>query len=186
MTPLRTVVRTLLVLVVAAGIGAVAGPAAASPPPPRELGAPDLGGYCRSLGYADAIALGRSAYDWHCRTADQRYADLTLDGACRWTYGIGEAVDRIGDFWRAGSVRCWRVRDDIVTPDFDRYCRTTGADGAALVGADAYSWRCVTGGTDPVYAGIDVLSACRETTFGYATIDRFANFLDPHSWQCRV
>jgi hypothetical protein len=31
-----------------------------------------------------------------------------------------------------------------------------------------------------------MLAACRETTFGYATIDRFADFLNPHSWQCRV
>lgn len=169
-----------------AGLGAAAAPAVASPPPPQQLGAPDLGGYCRSLGYADAIALGRSAYDWHCRTQDQRYGDLTLDGACRWTYHNPQAVDRIADFWRSGSVQCWRVRDDVVAPDLDRYCRTTGADGAVLVGADAYSWRCVIGAAEPQYALVDMVQACRETTFGYATIDRFADFLNPRSWQCRV
>ncbi|GID94145.1 hypothetical protein ACFQFC_09210 [Amorphoplanes digitatis] len=180
-------IRALLTVLlgVAAGLGAVAAPAVASPPPPRQLGAPDLGGYCRSLGYADAIALGRSAYDWHCRAGD-RYGDLTLDAACRWTYGTPQAVDRIADFWRSGSVQCWRVRDDVIAPDLDRYCRTTGADGAVLVGADAYSWRCVTGGDEPAYVSVDMPAACRESTYGYATIDRFVDFLDPYSWQCRV
>ncbi|MET8152890.1 hypothetical protein ACIBSW_19750 [Actinoplanes sp. NPDC049668] len=175
---IRALLAALLIVVASPGA------AVASPPPPRELGAPDLGGYCRSLGYADAIALGRSAYDWHCRTADHRYGDLTLDAACRWTYGTPQAVDRIADFWRSGSVQCWRVRDDVIAPDLDRYCRTTGADGAVLVGGDAYSWRCVTGAAEP--ASVDLLAACREATFGYATIDRFVDFRDPYSWQCRV
>ncbi|MEU7904921.1 hypothetical protein [Actinoplanes sp. NPDC049118] len=185
---MRVIVRALLTVLLgaSAALGVWAAPAVASPRPPDHLGAPDLGGYCRSLGYADAIALGRSAYDWHCRTEDHRYADLTLDAACRWTYGNPDAVDRIGDFWRSGSVQCWRVRDEIIAPDLDRYCRTTGADGAVLVGGDAYSWRCVTGADEPAYTGIEMLVACRESTFGYATVDRFADFRNPYSWQCRV
>ncbi|AEV84836.1 hypothetical protein ACPL_3941 [Actinoplanes sp. SE50/110] len=71
----------------------------------------------------------------------------------------------------------------MVVPDFDRFCRTRGADGAALDGGTVYDWHCVTGGTR---SAIDVLAACRETTFGYATVDRFADFFDARSWQCRV
>jgi hypothetical protein len=51
------------------------------------------------------------------------------------------------------------------------------------VGGTVYDWRCASGTT---HSTIDVLAACRETTFGYGTIDRFADFRDAHSWQCRV
>ncbi|WIM99886.1 hypothetical protein ACTOB_003554 [Actinoplanes oblitus] len=182
---MRTFVRLLLTLLLGAGtvLAFAATPAAASPPPPRDLGAPDLAGYCRSQGHTGATLSGDTAYGWHCRTADGRDADIALDAACRWTYGLAEAVDRIGDFHRPDSVGCWRVRSDVVAPDFDRYCRAIGADGAALTGDTAYDWHCVTGGTP---SDIDVLAACRETTFGYATVDRFADFYDARSWQCRV
>jgi hypothetical protein len=103
--------------------------------------------------------------------------------AFRWTYGIGQAADRIADFYRSDSISCWRVRDDIIPPDFDRYCRSTGAERAELVGGTVYDWRCTSGTT---HSAIDVLAASRETTFGYATIDRFADFHDARSWQCCV
>jgi hypothetical protein len=181
----RTLIRLLFTLLLGAGAALVLAiaPASASPPPPRELGAPNLTGYCQSLGHAAAVLSGDTAYDWHCRTADGRDAGIALDAACRWTHGIDQAVDRIGDFHRPESIGCWRVRSDVVTPDFDRYCRSIGADGAALTGDTVYDWHCVTGGAP---TDIDVLAACRETTFGYATVDRFADFHDAHSWQCRV
>jgi hypothetical protein len=182
---MRTFARLLLTLVVGVGALSALAPAsaAASPLPPRELGAPDLGGYCRSQGYADATPAGGTAYDWHCRTSGGAFADIALDRACRWTYGHDRAVDRIGGFHRADSIGCWLVRSDIVTPDFDRYCRSIGADGASLTGGTVYDWHCSAGGAR---SDIDVLAACRETTFGYATVDRFTDFYDARSWQCRV
>ncbi|BCJ40880.1 hypothetical protein GCM10010168_48200 [Actinoplanes ianthinogenes] len=182
---MRTLIRLLATVLLGAGglLAVLASPAAASPPPPRDLGAPDLGGYCRAQGYADVVLLGGTAYDWQCRTPDDRHAGLALDAACRWTYHTDLAVDRIGDFHHPDSVDCWRVRDDVVAPDFDRYCHGIGADGAVLTGGTAYDWHCVAGGAR---SDIDVLAACRETTFGYATVDRFIDFYDARSWQCRV
>ena len=180
---MRTVLRLLLAALLTAAALLTTGPAEASPPPPRDLGAPNLTGYCRSQGYADAVLRGTTAYVWHCRTADQRDADIALDAACRWTHGLDQAVDRIGDFHRPDSLECWRVRSDVVAPDFDRYCHSVGADAAVLDGDTVYDWHCVD---DGARSGIDVLQACRETTFGYATIDRFVDFADARSWQCRV
>ncbi|GAA4605658.1 hypothetical protein BJY16_005477 [Actinoplanes octamycinicus] len=182
---MRTLVRLLFTLLLgaAAVLAVTAAPASASPLPPRELGAPNLTGYCQAQGHSGASLSGDTAYDWHCRTADGRDTDIALDAACRWTYGTDLAVDRIGDFHQPRSIVCWRVRSDIVAPDFDRYCRSLGADGAALTGATVYDWQCTSGGSR---SAIDVLAACRETTFGYATVDRFADFHDARSWQCRV
>ncbi|MFC0006361.1 hypothetical protein [Micromonospora siamensis] len=185
---MRTILRTLLTALTLLAAALVAPAAAsASPPPPPELGGLDLGAYCRSVGAADAVLDGGTAYDWHCRTGDGRRNDLSFDAACRWTYRTDAAVDRIGDFYDPTSVRCWRVRADVVTPDFTRWCQATGHSEATLVGATAYGWRCVSYSRAGVtYSDIDVLAACRETTFGYATVERFVDFRDARSWQCRV
>ncbi|SBT40270.1 hypothetical protein [Micromonospora auratinigra] len=181
---LRTVLTTLSLLA-----AALAAPAAAhaSPPPPQELGGLDLGAYCRSLGAADAVLTGGTAYDWHCRAGDGRQSALAFDAACRWTYRTDAAVDRIGNFYDPTSVRCWRVRADVITPDFTRWCQATGRSDAVLLGGTVYDWRCVSYSRAGVtYADVDVLAACRETTFGYATVERFVSFGDARSWQCRV
>ncbi|MGB2571935.1 hypothetical protein ACPFP2_26315 [Micromonospora citrea] len=188
MRPLHRVLRVLATVVLTLlTASAVAAPANASPLPPQELGGLDLSAYCRSQGASDAVLTGGTAYDWHCRTADGRRTGLTFDAACRWTYATDSAVDRIGDFYDPTSVRCWRVRADVVAPDFRRWCQATGHSDAALLGTTVYDWRCVTysrGG--PTYSDVDVLAACRETTFGYATVERFVSFRDAYSWQCRV
>ncbi|MEU1843003.1 hypothetical protein [Micromonospora sediminicola] len=181
---LRALLTTLALLAAALG-----GPAAAhaSPPPPQELGGLDLGAYCRSLGAADAVLTGGTAYDWHCRGGDGRLGDLTFEAACRWTYRTDAATDRIGDFYDPTSVRCWRVRADVVAPDLTRWCQVTGNSTAELRGGTVYDWRCVRYSRAGVtYSDVDVLAACRETTFGYATVERFVRFGDPYSWQCRV
>jgi hypothetical protein len=181
---LRALTTALILLV--AGLAAPAA-AYASPLPPQELGGLDLTAYCRSVGAADATLTGGTAYDWHCRNADGRLTDLAFDAACRWTYRTDAAVDRIGNFYDPTSVRCWRVRADVVTPDFTRWCQATGHSGAVLTGGTVYDWRCVSYSRAGVtYSDVDVLGTCRETTLGYATVERFVSFRDAYSWQCRV
>ena len=179
-----------LLFALLAGSAAVltgAGPAAASPPPPSRLGGLDVGAYCRSTGYAGATLTGSTAYDWHCVAGDGRRGDLSFEAACEWAYGTPNAVDRIADFRDPASVSCWRVQPDVVTPDFERYCTSTGHSASALLGTTVYDWHCVNyNRAGPTYFDIAVADVCRETTFGYATIDRFVNFYDARTWQCRV
>lgn len=184
---MRAVSKFFLTLLVSlTGILAVATPAAASPPPPTLLGGLDLGAYCRSIGYADATLTGSTAYDWHCAGGSGQ-GDLAFDAACRWAYGNVHAVDRIGEFHDPTSVRCWRVQPDVVTPDFTAYCTGKGYSDAALLGTTVYDWHCVRySRAGPTYYDVSVPDVCRETTLGYATVDRFVNFHDAHSWQCRV
>ncbi|MET8151218.1 hypothetical protein ACIBSW_21050 [Actinoplanes sp. NPDC049668] len=184
---MRSLSKTLLALLVGlASVLATAGPAAASTPP-RKLGGLDLGAYCRSLGNAGAVLAGPTAYDWHCAGADGGRSDLTFDAACRWTYATGDAVDRIGDFRDPASVECWLVSPAAVAPDFGNYCTSTGHSSAELVGTTVYDWRCVRhsrGG--PTYFSIDVAAVCRKTTGVAATVERFVNYYDARTWQCRV
>ncbi|GAA0549192.1 hypothetical protein GCM10010172_34060 [Paractinoplanes ferrugineus] len=160
---------------------------AAAAPTPQNLGGLDLGAYCRSIGYADATLAGSTAYDWHCVTGDGRRGDLTFAAACRWTYATGAAVDRIGNFRDPASVSCWRVTPAIVQPDFTNYCTTTGHSAAALLGTTAYDWHCVSyNRSGPTYYDVDILAACFYTVGGAATVERFDNYYDPATWQCRV
>ncbi|WP_328471611.1 hypothetical protein OHA21_07675 [Actinoplanes sp. NBC_00393] len=176
----------LALLVGVASLLTISGPAAASPPPPSRLGGPDLGGYCRTLGYTDVALTGATAYDWHC-VAGGRQGDLSFEAACEWTYGNEHAVDRIGVFTDPHSVTCWMVQPDIVAPDFEEYCTANGHSASALLGTTAYDWHCVNyNRAGPTYFDVDVAKVCRETTFGYATLDRFVNFYDANTWQCRV
>ncbi|MFC7531918.1 hypothetical protein [Actinoplanes sp. GCM10030250] len=185
---MRSFSKFLLALFVGlAGVLAVTGSAAASPPPPTPLGAPDLGGYCRSIGYAGVTLTGSTAYDWHCAGDGGSRGDLGFDAACRWTYGSEHAVDRIATFTDPASVTCWMVQPDVVTPDFERYCTSTGHSAAALLGTTVYDWHCVNyNRAGPTYFDIDVAAACQALTHGYARLDRFADFRDASSWQCRV
>ncbi|MEU8659166.1 hypothetical protein [Actinoplanes philippinensis] len=185
---MRSVSKFLLTLLVGlAGVLAVAGPASASPPPPTELGGLDLGAYCRSIGYADATLTGSTAYDWHCVSGSGQQGDLAFDAACRWTYSSDYAVDRIGDFHDPASVRCWLVQRDVVTPVFADYCTGKGYSDAALLGTTVYDWHCVQySRAGPTYYDIDIAAACNTLTHGYAKLDRFVNFYDASTWQCRV
>lgn len=185
---MRSISKTLLaVLVGLAGALAAVSPAGASSSPPQELGGLDLGAYCRSQGSVDAVLTGSTAYDWHCVGADGRRSDLTFEAACRWTYATGSAVDRIGDFRDPASVRCWRVAPETVAPDFENYCTSKGHSASVLLGSTVYDWRCVNysrGG--PTYFAVDVLAVCQKTTAGAATVERFVNYYDARTWQCRV
>ncbi|BAL87541.1 hypothetical protein AMIS_23210 [Actinoplanes missouriensis 431] len=184
---MRLISKFLLAMLVGlAGVLAVTTPASASPPPPTQLGGLDIGAYCRSIGYADAALTGTTAYDWHC-VAGGRQGDLAFDAACRWQYGNEHVVDRIDDFYDPTSVSCWAVQPDVVTPDFEKYCTGKGYSGSALLGTTVYDWHCVRyGRAGPTYYDIDVPAACAELTHGYARLDRFANFYDATTWQCRV
>lgn len=185
---MRAVSKFLLSLLVGlTGVLTFALPAAASPPPPTHLRGLDLPGYCRSLGYADATLSGSTAYDWHCVSGDGTRGSLAFDAACRWTYGSEHAVDRIADFHDPRSVSCWLVQPDVVTPDFTEYCTGQGYSDAALLGATVYDWHCVQySRAGPTYHDIDVAAACTTLTHGYAKLDRFVNFNDAATWQCRV
>jgi hypothetical protein len=176
----------LAVLVGLAGVLAAITPASASPPPPTQLGGIDLGAYCRTIGYADAALTGSTAYDWHC-TDGGRQGDLAFDAACRAQYGNEHIVDRIADFYDPTSVSCWSVQPDKVTPDFEAYCTGRGYSASALLGNTVYDWHCVQySRAGPTYYDIDVAAACSTLTHGYARLDRFADFYDTASWQCRV
>jgi len=187
---MRSFSKFLLALLTAiGGIIAVAAPASASWPPPRELGGLDLGAYCRSVGYADAALTGSTAYDWYCVSGSRREG-LGLDAACRWTYPTENvdrvAVDRIANFYDPRSVTCWEVRQGTNAPDFERYCTSKGHSTSRLIGPTSYDYRCVTwnpGGD--IYTDIDVDDVCRESTDGIATIARFVDFYNA-SWECRV
>ncbi|BEL07065.1 hypothetical protein Q0Z83_052560 [Actinoplanes sichuanensis] len=185
---MRSVSKFLLALLVGlAGVLAVAGPASASPPPPTDLGGLDLGAYCRSIGYSDATLTGSTAYDWHCVSGSGQQGSLAFDAACRWTYSSDYAVDRIGDFYDPTSVRCWLVQRDVVTPVFADYCTGKGYSDAALLGTTVYDWHCVQySRAGPTYYDIDIAAACNTLTHGYAKLDRFVNFYDASTWQCRV
>ncbi|GIF04379.1 hypothetical protein [Actinoplanes siamensis] len=184
---MRSLSKVLLALIAAAaGALTAAGPAAAASTP-HQLGGLDLGAYCRSIGYPDAALTGSTAYDWHCVAGDGSRHDLTLEAACRWTYSTDEAVDRIGSFTDPTSVRCWRVTSATVSPAIDDYCVSTGHSAAALLGGTVYDWRCVNySRVDPVYFDVSLPEVCRYTAGGAATIDRFRDFYDARSWQCRV
>jgi hypothetical protein len=184
---MRATSKILLALLVGLASVLIAVNPAAATTAPQELGGLDIGAYCRSLGKAGATLTGSTAYDWHCVGADGRHSDLLLDEACRWTYATGDAVDRIGDFRDPTSVKCWRVAATVVAPDFENYCTSTGHSASILRGTTVYDWQCVNysrGG--PTYFSVDVLAVCRRATAGTATIDRFVNFRDARSWQCRV
>ncbi|MDI6100795.1 hypothetical protein QLQ12_19470 [Actinoplanes sp. NEAU-A12] len=177
---LRAVLLTVATL--ATALSVFAAPAGATPRTPYDLGAPDLGGYCQSQGYTDAVLTGSTAYDWHCRGNDNRQADISFDEACRWTY-VPRNVHRIGTFSDPASVRCWFVSNrQGGAPDFTRYCRSQGFDTAVLSGDTAYDWHCRSSESGAL-ADINVGQACFETYFGYR-LDRFTNFRDPHSWEC--
>ncbi len=183
---MRSFCKFLLVpLVILGGILAAAAPAAAAAATPERLGGLDLGAYCRSLGAADAALDGSTAYDWHCVGGDGRRSDLTFEAACRWAYSTGDAVDRIGDFRDPRSVSCWRVTPTVVAPDFTNYCTSTGHSAAALLGTTAYDWRCVSyNRSGPTYYDVDIQAACAYTVTA-ATVERFNNYYDPSTWQCR-
>ena len=178
--------RTLLTLTTMflAALGAAATPAAASPPAPQLLGSADLSGFCRSQGYAGASLTGATAYDWHCVTGDDRRADVSFAEACRRQFQPRNTVDRIGDFHDPRSVQCWSVSGEPVTPDFDTYCQQAGRGSAVLTGATVYDWHCRAGGSGAL-TDIDVRQACVGTVFGTAVMDRFRDFGDPYSWECR-
>jgi hypothetical protein len=183
----RSISKFLLSLLIGlAGVLAAVSPAAAASAP-QPLGGLDIGAYCRSLGHADAVLTGSTAYDWHCVDGDGAHSDLTFEAACRWTYAGDAAVDRIGDFRDPTSVSCWRVTPSIVQPDFTNYCTTTGHSAAALLGTTAYDWRCVSyNRSGPTYYDVDVLAVCTYTVGTAATVERFDNYYDPATWQCRV
>ncbi|WP_430789232.1 hypothetical protein [Actinoplanes sp. G11-F43] len=177
----------LAVLVGAVGVLALVMPASASPPPPTSLGGLDLGAYCRSVGYTDATLSGPTAYDWHCVRDGGERGDVAFDAACRWTYGSEHAVDRIADFHDPRSVTCWLVQQDVVTPDFTKYCTDSGYSDAALLGDTVYDWHCVQySRAGPTYYAINVAAACTALTHGYARLDRFTDFHNATTWQCRV
>ena len=137
---------------------------------------------CRST---DAALTGATAYDWQC--TGNGTAGLSFAAACRWAYGSEHVVDRIDDFHNPGSVSCWSVQPDVVTPDFEAYCTGQGYSGSALLGTTVDDWHCVRySRAGPTYYDIDVPAACRELTHGYARLDRFDDFYDASSWQCRV
>ncbi|GAA4599257.1 hypothetical protein BJY16_003014 [Actinoplanes octamycinicus] len=185
---MRSFSKMLIALVVGfAGVVAAISPAAAASATPQQLGGLDLGAYCRSIGYADATLTGSTAYDWHCVAGDGSRHDLTFEAACRWTYRTGDAVDRIGSFTDPASVSCWRVSPAVLTPAIDDYCVSTGHSASILTGTTVYDWHCVNysrGG--PTYFDVNLPAVCRYTAGTAATIDRFADFRDAASWQCRV
>ncbi|BFU46305.1 hypothetical protein [Krasilnikovia sp. MM14-A1004] len=184
--------RSITKVVIALLIGLLGGlipvaSASASTPSPAQLGGLDLGAYCRAIGWADAALTGPTAYDWHCVANDGRRGDLTFDAACRWTYSTGDAVDRIGDFRDPASVTCFRVTPTVTTPDFEHYCTATGHSAAVLLGASVYDWRCVSySRAGPTYYNVYVRAVCQWTTAQTAAIDRFVNYSNARSWQCRV
>jgi hypothetical protein len=182
----RSISKFLLAALVGlAGAVAALTPAAAATGP-QQLGGLDLGAYCRSIGAADAVLTGSTAYDWHCAGPDGKLGDLTFAAACRWTYATGEAVDRIGDFRDPTSVSCWRVTAAVVAPDFTDYCTSTGHSAAALLGTTAYDWHCVSyNRSGPTYYDVSLPAVCAYTV-GRATIDRFNDYYDSASWECRV
>ncbi|MEU4240849.1 hypothetical protein [Actinoplanes sp. NPDC026619] len=184
---MRSISKFLLAMLVGlAGVLAAVTPAAAAGTP-QSLGGLDIGAYCRSIGFTGATLTGSTAYDWHCVAADGGLGDLTFEAACRWAYSTGEAVDRIGDFRDPASVSCWRVTSTVVQPDFTNYCTTTGHSAAALLGDTAYDWRCVSyTRAGPTYYDVDVLAVCTYTVGTAATVERFNNYYDPSTWQCRV
>ncbi|GAA2690334.1 hypothetical protein [Actinoplanes palleronii] len=183
---MRSLSKVLLALLVGlAGMLAVTGPAAAASATPQQLGGLDLGAYCRSIGYADAALTGVTAYDWHCTGSDGAAHDLTFEAACRWTYGTG-AVDRIAGFRDPASVSCWRVTSTVVTPAIDDYCTSTGHSASALLGTTVYDWHCVNySRVDPVYFDVSLPEVCKHTA-GATAIDRFRDFYDASSWECRI
>ncbi|MEV6347413.1 hypothetical protein [Actinoplanes sp. NPDC051851] len=184
---MRSISKFLLALLVGlTGVLAAVSPAQAASTP-ESLGGLDLGAYCRSIGYSDATLTGSTAYDWHCVSGDGALADLTFEAACQWAYSTSEAVDRIGDFTDPTSAGCWRVTATVVTPDFENYCTSTGHSASILVGTTVYDWQCVSySRAGPTYYAISLPTVCAYTTGTTATIDRFVNYYDATTWQCRV
>jgi hypothetical protein len=76
-------------------------------PTPHQLGRPDFDGYCQSIGFADAISVGSTAYDWRCQAASGAITAFSMTAACAWTYGDSNTVDRTGDFFNPNAVSCW-------------------------------------------------------------------------------
>ncbi|GIE84623.1 hypothetical protein [Actinoplanes regularis] len=185
---MRSLSKVLLTLSVAfAGVLAVISPAAAASSTPEQLGGLDVGAYCRSIGYSDAALTGSTAYDWHCVAGDGSQHDLTFEAACRWAYGTDAAVDRIDNFNDPKSVKCWRVTSTVVAPAINDYCVSTGHSASALLGSTVYDWHCVNySRVNPVYFDVSLPAVCRYTTGTTATIDRFVNFRNSSTWQCRV
>jgi hypothetical protein len=79
------------------------------------------------------------------------------------------------------------VTATVTTPDFERYCTSTGHSASVLLGATVYDWQCVSySRAGPTYFQINVLAACQYTTARTATVERFVNYYNARSWQCRV
>lgn len=71
--------------------------------------APDFTGWCQHrFGYDEAVLLGNTAYDWHCRsTRSGALADIAVGEACGFTLR-GAGIDRFRNFYDPNSWECQR------------------------------------------------------------------------------
>jgi hypothetical protein len=72
----------------------------------RPSGGLDLNGYCQSIGYQTAKAIGSTAYDWRCVNFGGALGPIDTTRACRHTYG-GLAIDRFRNFYDRNSWECY-------------------------------------------------------------------------------
>jgi hypothetical protein len=172
------------VLVVLSGLILVLGTMGVGPAQAATYaGGLNLPEYCTDHHYDGATPDGRTVYDWRCYNRDgTRYA-IDIPDACRSKYGP-TAIDRAADFNNKYSWQCYRTSSTLVGGlDLPAYCRSIGYQGATTVGTTAYDWRCVNFGG--ALGGLNTTRACQWQYNGLA-VDRFRDFYDRYSWECRV
>jgi hypothetical protein len=170
-------------LVVLSGAFLVLGTAGVGPAQAAgNVGGIDLTQYCQGYGYKSATTIGSTAYDWRCVADDGTYHGIDMPLACSISYGF-DSKDRVGNFYDVNSWRCWRPANLVGGLDLNAYCRSIGYASATAIGSTAYDWRCIS--SSGALGGIDTTRACR-AQHGQIAIDRFVNFYDRNSWECRA
>jgi hypothetical protein len=73
----------------------------------RELGGPNLQGYCQSLGYNSVTTVGTTVYDWRCVGRGNQWilAGINMVNACTWTHVL-YSLDIFYNFYDMTSINC--------------------------------------------------------------------------------
>jgi len=145
---------------------------------PTDLGAPNVSGYCASLGEGTAENTTGTADGWSCSTAAG--LPLSMQAACAWSYSIspGNAIDVDTDYSSPSGVQCWLTNGVLGMLSFTAYCSEAGLGTATLTAQDANGWSC----TDEKV--INTLAACQLMYHSSDVFARFEVWDDPYSWQC--
>lgn len=147
----------------------------------RVVTADQISRFCQQQGSSGAYLATNDAYGWRCSGG----RGVDMDRLCSQPAG-DPRFSRVANFYDPQrGWECWNSYGYVGRlgrADFTSYCQRFGYTGA-VSGANAYSWRCSSPNR---VDGVNVRQLCQQKLPGrVGVIDRFANFYDPNSWECR-